>query len=434
MTKPLCIIQAPYATRSGYGQMSADICRHIINLDRYDVKLISLPWGACPMNALHSDNPKDLPLFEHTVQPPLQIPRQPELFIQISVPNEFQPVAKYNIGITAGIETDRISPQWIEGCNRMDLILTISEHSKRVILDTVVEQKDQTGKVLNVLKVTKPVEVLHNCVDTNIFKYIGLTELSENIRERVKTIKEEFCFLFVGHWLKGNVGEDRKNVGMLIKIFCETFKGPESYARPALILKTSGATFSYMDQEEIMNKIRQIRDSVGEGCPNVYLLHGELTDEEMNDLYNHPKIKAHVSFTKGEGFGRPLLEATQSGKPIIASGWSGHLDFLNPEEAVLVGGELKQVEPGAVWEGVILPDAKWFNIDVQQSSHALQYAVKKYGNLVDKARLLAKKNAQQFNFDVIQERTKQLIDQYVPRFAMPVPLKLPVLKKVGTKE
>lgn len=433
MTKPLCIIQAPYATRSGYGDMARDICRHIINLDRYDVKLLSMPWGACPMSALHADNPKDIPLIQRTMQPPIQVPRQPELYVQISVPNEFQAVAKYNIGITAGIETDRISAEWIQGCNRMDLILTISEHSKRVIQETVFEQRDPNGNVIGVLKVTKPVEVLHNCIDTNIFKYLPVTQIPQTVRDTMKNIKEEFCFLFVGHWLKGNVGEDRKNVGMLIKVFCETFKGPESFARPALIVKTSGATFSYMDQEEILHKIRQIRASVGSDCPNVYLLHGELTDEEMNGLYNHPKIKAHVSFTKGEGFGRPLLEASQSGKPILASGWSGHLDFLNPDEALLIGGELKQVEPGAVWEGVIIPESKWFNIDIQQASFAMQYIVKKYGALVDKARFLAKKNAAQFNFDMIQQRTQDLLDQYVPKFAMPVPLKLPTLKKVGAK-
>jgi hypothetical protein len=194
MTKPLCIVQSPYMTRSGYGQMSADICRHIINLDKYDVRLLSMPWGACPYVKLDENNPKDKMLIDRISPIPIQIPRQPELFVQISVPNEFQPVAKFNIGITAGIETDRISAQWIEGCNRMDVIFTISEHSKRVIQETAIEHKDQSGRVLNVLKVTKPVEVLHNCVDTNIFKHIGLSDIPSPVRDTLKNIKEEFCF------------------------------------------------------------------------------------------------------------------------------------------------------------------------------------------------------------------------------------------------
>ena len=51
---------------------------------------------------------------------------------------------------------------------------------------------------------------------------------------------------------------------------------------------------------------------------------------EMNSIYNHSKVKAMVSLTKGEGFGRPLLEFSLSQKPLIVSGWSGHMDFLPP--------------------------------------------------------------------------------------------------------
>jgi hypothetical protein len=431
MTKPLCVIAGPYGTRSGYGDMARDIVRHIIELDRYEVKLISLPWGNTPVNALDAANPKDVPVIAATIQPPYALPRQPELFIQISVPNEFQPQGKYNIGITAGIETTLCSPEWIEGCNRMDTIWTISEHSKRIFESTFVERKDNAGNTVAQLKVVKPVEVLHNCIHTDVFRKINAKDLNSDLKAELNSVKEDFNFLFVGHWLNGDVGEDRKNVGLLVKTFCETFKDKGPMNRPGLILKTSGAGFSIMERESILKKVEAIKNSVGPNCPNVYILFGELTDAQMNSLYNHPKVKAHISFTKGEGFGRPLLEATQSQKPIIASGWSGQLDFLNPEDAVLLGGELRQVEPAAVWKGVILPESMWFNVDVNFATGAMRHVYKHYDKFLERAKRLAKKNEAQFNYDVIKNRTAELLDKYVPTFALPVQMQLPQLRKIA---
>lgn len=433
MTKPLCVIQSPLETRSGYGDMARDIARHIIELDLYDVKLVSLPWGVTPMNALEPG--RDDELISRILENPNQVGRQPELFIQISVPNEFQPHGKYNIGITAGIETTLISMPWVEGCNRMNVIWTISEHSKTVIENTAIEEKSQTGQLLNRHKVTVPVEILHNCIHPSIFHKVAPEEISKSVVNTMSTIKEKFCYLFVGHWLRGNMGEDRKNIGVLVKTFCETFKTTPTVNRPALILKTSGAGFGVIDREECLSKIAQIRASAGAGCPNVYLLHGELTEEEMNGLYNHPKIKVHVSFTKGEGFGRPLLEATMSQKPVIASAWSGHLDFLNVDEAILVPGELRPVEPGAVWENVILPQSSWFNIDMNAAANAFMWTFKKYDQFLLPAKRLAKKNREQFSYNVIRDNTKLLLEKYVPVFIIPIeaPVVLPTLRKLGGK-
>jgi hypothetical protein len=134
-------------------------------------------------------------------------------------------------------------------------------------------------------------------------------------------------FLYVGHWLRGAIGEDRKNTGLMLKTFLETFKGQKN--PPALIMKTMTGPASIMDREEVLRKINEVRKGVGGKLPNVYLVHGDIDDADVNNLYNHPKVKAMINLTKGEGFGRPLLEFTQSKKPVIASNWSGHLDFLN---------------------------------------------------------------------------------------------------------
>ena len=432
--KPVCVVRAPCATRSGYGDMSRDIIRHLIEYDKFDVKVISVNWGETPMNALDETNPKDKMILDRMLIGPLN--RQPELFVTITIPSEFEPVGKYNIGITAGIETSIASAQWVEACNRMDTVFTISEHSKNVFLASQFMKKDQNGQELGTLKLEKQIEVLHNCIDQNIFKKLEYeVDVLPTIKTALKDIPEKFCYLFVGHWLRGDFGEDRKNVGLLVKVFLETFKQTKT-TLPALILKTSGGNFSYLDKREIQRKIEQIRSTVqldeGQTMPNIYLLHGELTDDEMNSLYNHPKIKAHVSFTKGEGFGRPLLEASISGKPVIASGWSGHLDFLNAEEAVLVGGELKQIHPSSVWENVLIPESSWFRPDIQQAANALAGVFMDYETFRKKASKLGKENFRKFSYKTIQERTWELLDKYVPEFPKQVPIVLPKLKKIET--
>jgi glycosyltransferase involved in cell wall biosynthesis len=414
--------------------MSRDIIRHLIEYDKFDVKVISVNWGETPMNALDETNPKDKMILDRMLIGPLN--RQPELFVTITIPSEFEPVGKYNIGITAGIETSIASAQWVEACNRMDTVFTISEHSKNVFLASQFMKKDQNGQELGTLKLEKQIEVLHNCIDQNIFKKLEYeVDVLPTIKTALKDIPEKFCYLFVGHWLRGDFGEDRKNVGLLVKVFLETFKQTKT-TLPALILKTSGGNFSYLDKREIQRKIEQIRSTVqldeGQTMPNIYLLHGELTDDEMNSLYNHPKIKAHVSFTKGEGFGRPLLEASISGKPVIASGWSGHLDFLNAEEAVLVGGELKQIHPSSVWENVLIPESSWFRPDIQQAANALAGVFMDYETFRKKASKLGKENFRKFSYKTIQERTWELLDKYVPEFPKQVPIVLPKLKKIET--
>ena len=432
-TKPICVVRAPCATRSGYGDMSRDIIRHLIEYDKFDVKVVSVNWGETPMNALNENNPKDKMILDRILTAPLM--RQPELFITITIPNEFETIGKYNIGITAGIETNITAPQWIEACNKMDVVFTISEHSKNVFLNSKFGMKNQQGLDVGALEIQKPIEVLHNCIDNHIIKKLEYeVDVVPTIKEVLKNIPEKFCYLFVGHWLRGDLGEDRKNVGMLIKIFLETFKQVQDKPLPALILKTSGGNFSILDKREILKKIEVIRNSVqlssGQKLPNVYVLHGELTDEEMNSLYNHPKVKAHVSLTKGEGFGRPLLEASISGKPVIASGWSGHMDFLNPDDAVLVGGELRQIHPSSVWENILIKESSWFSPDVQQAANAMAAVFMNYEEFRKKAHKLGKENSKKFSYQTIQKRTWELLDKYVPEFPKHVPLKLPKLKKI----
>lgn len=425
--KPVLVIQCPAGTRSGYGERSRDLVRALIALDKYDIKIVSTRWGSTPMNAL-TDQDTDI-ISRFLTQP---LTQQPEIFMQVTVPNEFQPIGKFNIGVTAGIETDLCDPTWLEGCNKMDLILVSSEHAKKVFESTRYDKKDQnTGQLLGSLFLERPIEVLFEGIRLDKFKKdYAKKPLIENF---FSGVEEDFCYLFVGHWLPGTLGEDRKNVSGLVKSFYEAFKNKQK--APALILKTSGGAVSVVDRTEIINKINQIKSTIdSKVLPNIYLAYGDLTEEEMNDLYNHPKVKAHVSFTKGEGFGRPLIEAALTGKPIITSNWSGHLDFLNGESSVLVDGKLTQVHQSSVWKGVINPEAQWFTVDYGKASGLLKDVHKNYKMYLEKSRKTYHHIKTNFSFDAMKDKLGTILTTKIPEFPKAMSLSLPKLKKVETTE
>ena len=419
--KPLFIISSPFDTYSGYGSRSRDLIKAIVETDRYDVKLLSQRWGATPFGFCN-DNPEWKFLLDLAL-PNNQVPKQPEIWAQVTIPNEFQPVGKYNIGFTAGIETTVCAGDWIEGMNRMNLNIVSSEHSKKVFSETQFERRNkQTNALEGIAKLEKPIEVLFEGANTDIYKPDDRPCLIDF------NIPEKFAYLFVGHWIQGDIGEDRKNVGLLIKSFYETFKNKTN--KPALILKTSQAGSSYVDREEILKKIKAIKKTVNSNnLPNVYLLHGEFTDEEMNSLYNHSKVKAMVSLTKGEGFGRPLLEFTLTKKPLITTGWSGHMDFLNPEFTNLITGGLAKVHPSSANQW-ILPEAQWFAPDYGQIGFYLKDVFENYKNYTDKANRQAYKSKNEFNWDKMSEKTNTLLNQYIPEFPKEITLNLPKLKKI----
>jgi glycosyltransferase involved in cell wall biosynthesis len=344
--------------------------------------------------------------------------------MQITVPNEFQPVGKYNIGVTAGIETTLCDPEWIEGVNRMNLTLVSSNHAKKVFQNSRFEKRNtQTNQVESIIELKAPVEVLFEGVDTNIYK--KLDKIEGDLSDSLDIIKEEFNYLFVGHWLQGAIGQDRKDVGMLIKTFLETFKGKKQ--RPGLILKTSSATPSVMDREEMLDKIRKIEEEVGGDLPSVYLIHGELTNEEVNELYNHPKVKAHVSFAKGEGFGRPLLEASISGKPVIAPNYSGHTDFLDAEMSTLLPGALTQIHSSAVVQKMLIPESSWFTIDYKVAADTLVDVYKNYKKYTDGAKKQSYRSRTEFSLEKMGNKLLDLLETKVPK---QVEFKLPQLKKI----
>jgi len=384
------------------------------------------------MNALDPvNNYKHKLIQDHLLSQP-QLSAQPDVYISITVPNEFEPIGKYNIGITAGIETTIASGPWIEGCNRMDLILVSSEHSKKVLRESTWQKMNsQTKQAEGILKLEKPIEVLFEGVDLNTYKY--LSDTNDNTSELISSldsVKENWCFLYTGHWLNGAFGEDRKNVSGLVKTFYETFKGKDKKNQPALILKTSCGGFSTLDRDRLIMLLAQIKAGVGtqRNLPNIYILHGDLTDVEMNQLYNHPKVRAHITFTKGEGYGRPLAEASLSQKPIIATNWSGHIDFL--KHAVLLPGTLTNVHPSAAWENVILQESQWLSVDYGYGSSIMKHMFEHYDEYKDLGKRQAYVIKKEFSLDSMNSKLDDYLTKFVPDFPKQVQLKLPQLKKI----
>ena len=430
MSKPICLVTAPVATRSGYGAHSRDICRALIKLDKYDVKIWNVRWGNTPMNALHKDDPNDQILIDRMLSEP-QLKTQPDLHVHIVIPNEFQQIGKFNIGITAGLEMTACPSEWLQGMNRMDMNIVPSYFVKECMDNINFDiQNEKTKEKQGVLRNEKPLEVLFEGTDTNIFKKTN--EFSKELVDEMKNVKESFNFLYVGHWLQGELGEDRKDTGMLVKVFLETFKNQKN--KPGLIMKTSGATLSILDRESILHKINIIRANVKGDLPNIYLIHGDFTDEEMNEIYNHPKVKAHVTFTHGEGFGRPLLEASISQKPVIAPNWSGHIDFLPKSSAVLLNGGLENVKRGSVPDNFFVEGSQWFTINYQGASMVLKDVYKNYKHYTLSAKKLGVVNKSKFSLDAMTKKLGKILDQYVPEFPKQVKLELPKLKKTGSKE
>jgi len=413
--KPTLVFQGPIFTRSGYGDHSRDLMKSLRKMDKYDIKIIPLRWGNTPQNQVDGESDFGRWMLERVIT---EVSDKPDVFIQVSVANEFSAKGGYNIGITAGVETTICPKDFIDGCNNMDLIIVPSHFTKQNIGGTVYQQKDQaSGQIVGEIKVTKPIEVLFEGVDTEIFSKGSGKDVLENV-------KEDFNFLIVGHWLRGELGQDRKDIGMAIKTFATVFQYLPKDKRPGLIVKTSHAGFSVIDREGTREKLESVLKPLGDKCPSVYLIHGDMEETDMSNLYHHPKVKAMLSFTKGEGYGRPMAEFTLTGKPIIASGWSGQLDFLPAENAVLLEGSLTPVHESAA-DQFCMKEAQWFTANYSNAANKIYDVYNKYDTYSKKSEGLKTNTLNNFTLDKMNDKFTQMLEHYVKIQPKLVPFNIP---------
>lgn len=415
MSKPTLVFQGPIFTRSGYGDHCRDLMKSLRKMDKFDIKIIPLRWGNTPQNQVSDQDEFGRWMLERVIG---EIGEKPDVFMQVSVANEFEAKGHYSIGITAGVETTIAPKDFIDGSNKMDLIIVPSNFTKSNLGGTVYQQKDQsTGQIVGEIKVNKPIEVLFEGVDTEIFSKGTGTNVLANV-------KEDFCFLVVGHWLKGSLGQDRKDIGMAIKTFATVFQYLPKDKQPALLIKTSHAGFSVIDRETTRQKIDDVLKTYGEKCPPIYLIHGDLEETDMSNLYHNPKVKAMLSFTKGEGYGRPLAEFTLTGKPIIASGWSGHTDFLPTENAVLLDGQLTQVDESAA-DQFIMKESQWFTVNYSNAANKIYDVFNKYNSYLEKSQGLKENTLKNFTLEKMHDKFTNILDTYIKKAPQLVPFNMP---------
>jgi len=436
MSKKSLVVISPFQSRSGYGQHSRLIIKSLLAIpevvEKYDIKLISIKWGGTPLTALSPSNPEDVELM-NLLLPNNRIDSEPDVSIHITIPPEFQRIGKKSFGISALSEASLLPVNMVEGMNRVDMCIVPSEFTKQVAMQTQHLSIDKVTKNANgTLQVNKPIEVLFEGLDTTIYnkKTIVKSDLTDQLN---KMIEEPFSYLFVGHWINAQLGHDRKDVGMLVHTFFNTFKNKKN--RPALVLKSSGAGFSITERDQIIDKVRQIQDMFREQgfngkFPNVYVLNGDLTEQEMNELYNHPKISAMVSFTHGEGFGLPLLEFTSTGKPVIAPNYSGPVDFLNPDFSELLPGKMIKIDRSAQNEWIT--DSEWFQVSYPYAAQLMNDMFENYEKFLVRSRKHPKYTSDNFSFEKMTEKLKDILDRYgcfEEIATTPRVLKLPQLKK-----
>jgi glycosyltransferase involved in cell wall biosynthesis len=373
------IVRGPAMSMSGYGEQTRFALRSMReHEDKFDIFLENIPWGRTGWIAEESEETQWIQMLMAKTHHYAQQQGQFDISLQITIPNEFVKMAPVNIGYTAGIETTKVSPQWIEKAKIMDKIIVVSNHSKQVFDNTEYKlQNPQTGQIID-FRNTTPVEVVHFPV-----KMGEKTEINLDL-------KTDFNFLSVAQW------GPRKNVEATLISFLREFANDSDVG---LVLKLNVAKNCIADRLVCEKRINSIIKNNPKAKCKVYLLHGNMTDAEMRSLYTHPKIKAFVSTTHGEGFGLPFFEAAAAGLPVIAPKWSGHVDFLLApikedgkvrmrNHFTTVDFDLGNVNKEAVWDGVIQADSQWCFVKEHSVMDAMRKVQKNHPAALATARKL----------------------------------------------
>lgn len=394
------LFKACVNSQSGYGQEARDRIWALIKSEKFDIQIIPIKWGVLPLGALDIENERNTAIKNRILRTQ---PTKPfDYFLHHSVPNEFEKLGNINIGITAGVETDRVSPQWLEKINIMDMVIVPSVHSKLIITNSGYHISSKENPTVHVgqLKCERPVEIVFEGVDTEIFNNDKPNKKNEFLDDLNKNIKTDFNFVFVGHWLNGGLGEDRKNVGLLIKSFLNAF---DYNNKVGLIIKTAIGPNSVPDKYRVIDQTKRLLSQIGykytEKSPKIYIVHGSLTDEEISFLYKFERSNAFVSLTHGEGYGRPFAEAAACNLPIIAPNWSGQIDFLNRRYAYLLDTKMNQIPQSVVWPGILEQGSQWCSVEESDSIKALKEIYHNYDEWKEKGKLLGKEIRENWNME-----------------------------------
>lgn len=387
--KKKVLVRGPALTQSGYGEHTRFLLRSLRAHEKFfDIYLQNLNWGKTNWIWEQSEERE---WFDSILARTHEYQGGFDMTIQVTIPNEWERLSPYDIGVTAGIETNKVSGLWIEKCNMMQKVITISEHSKSGLVNTTYDAVNKnTGERVENFRCVVPVDIVHYPV-----KNPEPTDISLEL-------DYDFNFLTVAQW------SPRKDIENTVRWFIEEFKNEEV----GLVVKTNLAKNCVYDRRMVLGRMRALlaRPEFADRKCKVYLLHGHMTEGEMTSLYTHEKIKCYVTTTHGEGFGLPLFEAAYNSLPIVAPPWSGHVDFLYMKKKSKKGRRLKNtamfsevdftlgpIPEESVWEGVLEKDSMWCNVDGQSFRNKLKDAKKNISKYKKRAKELAAHVAENFS-------------------------------------
>ena len=388
--KKKVLVRAPLLTISGYGVHSRQIFEWARSRDDFDVSTQCLPWGVTPW-LINKDDKGGLVGDIMNRATDATESANYDISFQVQLPNEWDPkIAKFNVGITAAVETDRCHPSWIQNCNTMDLIIVPSQHTKNVLTSS--------GNL------TTPVAV----VSESYYEAID----RPNLEPLDVDFASDFNFLVFGMFTGNNPENDRKNLYYTIKWICEEFEGNEDVG---IVLKVSSGRATKIDKAVTSKTLTQLIDQVRgkKKGPKIYLLHGNLSEEEIARLYVHPKIKGMVSLTRGEGFGLPILEAAASGLPVIATNWSGHMDFMKMGKFIGVDYSLAPIHPSRIDNQIFIEGSRWANVDEKDAKRKIRKFYERSSLPTEWAKDLQVKLKEKFSTAAIQDSYNNTVKEFV---------------------
>lgn len=343
--KKKILLVGPLLTRSGYGEQARFALRSLRSReDLFDIYIKPLSWG---QTSWITESDSDRKWVDETIEKTIGYMQSKGFFdmsLQVTIPNEFQSYSQKDIGYTAGIETTQVAPIWTQKCNEMHSVVVVSNHSKNILEAANFHGQDEAGNAATLENTTK-----FSVVNYPVKSFDSLPDLELEL-------EHDFNFLTVAQF------GPRKNLPNTIKWFLQEFENEAV----GLVIKSNIAKNCLMDRTAVFNNLKKIigesKVSPDRKC-KIYLLHGNMTDEEIHALYIQDKIKAMVAIPHGEGFGLPIFEAAYSGLPVISIGWSGQCDFLYDENKQKhfydVAFDINKVPADAVWEGVIEENSGW---------------------------------------------------------------------------